>query len=106
VFPFSPRKGTAAAEFPDHVDHETIKARAGELRDISRRKRNEFKQSCLGSDLPVLVQNWHSEDNRMVKGLSDNYLSVIFHSDEMEVNRIAKVKIDKIDGDAVIGKCL
>lgn len=104
VFPFSPRKGTAAADFPDQVDTKVIKERAGELRDISIRKRNEFRRSCLGSEFPVLIQGWHSEENNMVKGLSDNYLPCIFHSSEMKVNSIVQVKMGEIGEDVVIGK--
>lgn len=104
VFPFSPRKGTAAADFPNHIDPGVIKERAGELREMSSRKKNGFRISCLGFVFPVLVQGWHSEENSMIKGLSDNYLPVIFPSEEMEVNSIQQVRVKEIAEDVVVGR--
>ena len=106
VFPFSPRKGTAAADFPYQIDPQLVKRRAGDLRDIGLRKKNEFRRSFLNSELPVLIQNWYSQENSMVKGLSDNYLPVVFHSSEMKVNNIVQVRIDEICDDVVVGKMI
>jgi len=106
VFPFSPRKGTSAAGFPDQVDHEVIKKRAGELRNLGQRKRKAFYRSCLGIVLPVLAEGWHSEEEEVIKGLSDNYLSVIFPSPRLIRNRILKVRAEDLDKGVLIGKPL
>ncbi|MFC1869323.1 tRNA (N(6)-L-threonylcarbamoyladenosine(37)-C(2))-methylthiotransferase MtaB [Thermodesulfobacteriota bacterium] len=104
VFPFSPRKGTAAVEFPDHVNQKVIKKRAGELRDLGRRKREVFYRSCLGKEFLVLAEGWHSEKEKMTKGLSDNYLPVIFPSSRLIRNSMLKVRMEEIGEDVIIGR--
>ena len=50
VFPFSPRKGTAAAGFSCQVDRKIIKERTAELRGVGQKKRKAFYNSCLGKE--------------------------------------------------------
>ena len=106
VFPFSPRKGTSAAGFPDQVHHEVIKKRAGELRNLGQRKRKTFYRSCLGTVLPVLAEGWHSEVEEVIKGLSDNYLSIVFPSSRLIRNRILKVRVEDVGKGVIVGEPL
>ena len=104
VFPFSPRKGTAAAGFTGQVDKKIIKERAAELRSLGQEKRKAFYQSCLGKELPVLIEGWESEQRKMIKGLSDNYVPVIFPSSRLIKNRIVPVLMEKPGENGVIGR--
>lgn len=106
VFPFSPRKGTAAAEFRGKVHSKVIKKRAGELRDLGRRKREVFYGSCLGEEFLVLAEGWNSEQEHRLKGLSDNYLPVIFSSPRLIKNRMVMVRMEALGKDGVVGKPL
>jgi len=103
VFPFSPRKGTAAAGFGEQVRQEVIKERAGELRELGQKKREAFYSSCLGKELYVLTEGWESEEEKMIKGLSDNYLPVIFPSSRLIKNRMVSVHLEKLVNNRVIG---
>lgn len=67
VFPFSVREGTPAAELPDQLSQAIKKQRAGELRDLGQKMRQQFIDSQMGKTVQVLV-----EANG--QGLSGNYL--------------------------------
>ena len=55
VFPYSPRPGTPAARMPQ-VDRETVKRRAGELREAVGQIRTSWLQSQIGRPLSVLAE--------------------------------------------------
>ena len=103
VFPFSPRKGTPAAEYPDQVDSKIIKRRASKLRELGKKKKTIFYRSCLGKDYSILTEGWESEEGKIIKGLSDNYLKVFLHSDRLLRNEIVRVTAQKHKKDYILG---
>jgi threonylcarbamoyladenosine tRNA methylthiotransferase MtaB len=103
VFPFSPRKGTAAAGFGDQVRPDVIKERAGDLRELGQKKREAFYSSCLGEEFQVLTEGWESEEEKMIKGLSDNYLRVIFPSSRLIKNRMVSVHMETLVNNRIMG---
>ena len=103
VFPYSARRGTPAARFSDQVDQRVIKGRASELRSLGREKRESFHRSCRGGVFTVLTEGWASEEKGLVKGLSDNYLPVIFPSARMQKNRLVSVRIEGLGENSVLG---
>ena len=104
VFPYSARKGTAAAEFPDQVSHRVIKERAQGLRELGQIKREAFYRSCVGKIFSVLVESWESETEYMVRGLSENYLPVIFPSPTLHRNKIVPIRMERVEGNCVVGR--
>jgi len=103
VFPFSPRPGTPAADLDGQNDPGVIKRRAQELRDLGQRKREVIYHRCLYKEFQVLPEGWHSEEEKMVKGTSDNYLPVRFPSSSPLENRLIDVKVEKVKRNGVIG---
>jgi len=95
VFPFSPRKGTAAWDFKDKVDEREIKRRAEALRVLGQKKREDFYRSCAGSTFPVLAEGL--DRSGMIKGLSDNYLPVLFPFPREIKNEMIPVRIDRVE---------
>ena len=104
VFPFSPRKGTAAADFPGQIDQRVIKERAGRLRRLGQEKREAFYRSCLGETFSVLAQGWESEEKKLFKGLSDNYLPTCFPSPGPMVNVLLPVLMERNTEQGIMGK--
>jgi threonylcarbamoyladenosine tRNA methylthiotransferase MtaB len=104
VFPYSARKGTAAAGFSDFVPERVIKERTAELRELGKQKRRAFHESCMGKTFAVLVEGWQSEGKGTVKGLSENYLRVAFHATRLTVNELISVKIESIGEDLLFGR--
>ena len=106
VFPYSPRKGTPASDFTDQVDGKIIKERAGRLRRLGHEKRKVFYRSCVEKSFSVLTEGWQSEENKMVKGLSDNYLPVAFFSPRLIKNRSVPVRIESLGEEGLIGSII
>jgi threonylcarbamoyladenosine tRNA methylthiotransferase MtaB len=102
VFPFSPRKGTRAADLSDRVDQGLIKERTGRLRGLGQNKRETFYQSCLGEELSALAEGWESEADRMMKGITDNYLPVVFPSSQNLKNELVPVVTESVEK----GRCV
>lgn len=84
VFPFSPRKGTGAANFPDQIEAKIKKERAKKLRKLGTDLRKKFCFSHLGKSAKVLVE----EKN---KGFTKNYVRV--KVPEGKMGKIYEVKI-------------
>ncbi|MBN2124888.1 MAG: tRNA (N(6)-L-threonylcarbamoyladenosine(37)-C(2))-methylthiotransferase MtaB [Deltaproteobacteria bacterium] len=106
VFPFSPRKGTVAAGFPDRVDQRVIKDRARRLRQLGQVKRETFHRSCLGKAVSVLAEGRRREGGRMIRGWSDNYLPLLFPFPRLLRNEVVSVLPVKIEKGRVIGRIL
>jgi len=103
VFPFSPRKGTEAAMFQGQLRPEMIKKRTEDIRGLDLRKREVFYGSCIGKDFLVLAEGWKGRQRLMIKGLSDNYLPVLFPSHREVNNEFVTVRIQGLDGLALRG---
>jgi threonylcarbamoyladenosine tRNA methylthiotransferase MtaB len=80
VFPFSPRPGAAAADFPDRLQGEELKRRAGVLQSLGHRKRRVFRQSLIGQRLEVLAEA--EVKPGLWEGTSSNYVKVFFRPGE------------------------
>lgn len=106
VFPFSPRSGTAASCLEDKVDPNLAKKRASELRDLGQEKRFTFYRSCLKKEYQILAEGWHSEEKRLIKGMSDNYIPILFASSNDLKGLIIPVSMDRIENNMVFGSLL
>jgi len=104
VFPYSPRKGTAASRLRGQVPQKEVKERAAALRALGQEKRKAFYRSCLGRTFVVLAEGWECEMRRTIKGLSDNYLKIIFPSPELIKNEVVAVTPERLDKDRILGK--
>jgi len=103
VFPFSPRKGTAAWDFRDKVEDREIKKRAEALRVLGQKKREAFYRSCAGKTFQVLAQGWARSGMGMIQGLSDNYLPVFFPFPREIRNEMLPVRIDSVKNMTILG---
>lgn len=106
VFPYSPRKGTPAADFAGQVDGQVIKERAGRLRSLGHKKREVFYRSCVGKSFSILTEGWQSEEKKRIKGLSDNYLPVTFPSTRLIKNNLIPVRIESLGEKGLIGSII
>ncbi|MCE2791321.1 MAG: tRNA (N(6)-L-threonylcarbamoyladenosine(37)-C(2))-methylthiotransferase MtaB [Blastopirellula sp.] len=56
VFPFSPRRGTAAAEMSEQVDGNIKAARVDKLMELDRELRGVYLDQLLGSEITVMAE--------------------------------------------------
>jgi len=104
VFPYSRRSGTAAARFSSTVSSQEKKKRAAELRALGMEKKKTFQERCLGKVFEVLVEGWHSKEEHLLKGTTDNYLSTVFPGLDSNPGRLAQVRLEKREKQGVVGR--
>jgi len=76
VFPFSPRRTTAAATMPDQVSAEVKGARCRELTELGERLRDRYYVSLLGKKLQMLVEAGAARRAGHVLGTACRYASL------------------------------
>lgn len=75
VFPFSPRKGTKAYNFPSQVSPEVKNKRVHELLDLSNRLWDDYQNRFLNQEVEVLIEQYKKEEDVYI-GHTSNYLEV------------------------------
>jgi threonylcarbamoyladenosine tRNA methylthiotransferase MtaB len=110
VFPFSIRKGTPASLFPHQVEGAVIKKRSEAMRELGKEKRRAFYHQFLLQELHVLVEDRREEETKRWKGLSRNYIPVLFTNENGSeggpnwINQELTVRVTGLEDNHVIGK--
>jgi len=78
TFIFSPRRETAAAEYPDQVPHATKSERMQRLVEVVQRRARERAQRFVGQQLEVLVEGPSRKDQSRLRGRSPHNKTVNF----------------------------
>jgi threonylcarbamoyladenosine tRNA methylthiotransferase MtaB len=76
VFPYSERRGTAAAALPGHIPAAVKKSRARRMRELGAQKNRDFCSGFLGRVVTVLVEEKIDKATGFCRGFSRNYLPV------------------------------
>ena len=100
VFKYSIRKGTKAAEMKNQILPEIKEERSNKLLELSDECENEYLKLHLGKEMNVLFE---TQEDEFWKGHTSNYLVVKVKSNQDLNNKIAKVKLKKLDGLCIIG---
>jgi len=103
VFPFSARPGTAAAELPDRVQPDALKARCDRMRRLGQKKRMNFYRKFIGEKMPVLIEAKRDAASGLLKGISSNYVPVFIDAGDELKNTIIDVKIERLEGNRLFG---
>jgi len=106
VFPYSKRRGTAAATFSDHLDHKRIKQRSSLLRCLDKEKRRIFLGGLIGETFPVLTEGWVPGARNLIMGLSDNYVRFTFPSRRLIKNKMVKVRAEGVTERGIVARRL
>ena len=92
LFPFSARKGTPAADFPDQVDPEVQRRRMNELADLERELAEDFYRSRIGHQLEVLVERQSEFTDGFVRGTDRWYIPVELQAPESSIGKFITAK--------------
>jgi threonylcarbamoyladenosine tRNA methylthiotransferase MtaB len=103
IFPFSARPGTAACDFPDKVPAGAIKERCRRLRQLGQQQRTRFYRSFIGQRVEVLAEGQRDPATGLLKGVSANYLPVMFAGNDSLKNTIVHVTIDRESAGSLFG---
>ncbi|MCI0382268.1 MAG: tRNA (N(6)-L-threonylcarbamoyladenosine(37)-C(2))-methylthiotransferase MtaB [Chlamydiae bacterium] len=86
MFPFSPRKRTRAALFPNQIPQEVMVKRKQTVLELSEKLSFELREKSIGKTLRVLIEG---ESDPTVSGYSDNFLKVLLKdSDYLQPNSL------------------
>ncbi len=103
VFSYSPRH-MAKSRLMETLPAEVIGERSQILRDLSSAKRRIFHESLLGSTQIVLFERQKTDGWQ--NGLTDNYARVKIKDPRDLFNQILPVRLERIDGQVVVGEIL
>ena len=104
TFPYSIRKGTQAEKMEGHLPDKVKEERATAIKKISSQKTKEFLKKNVGTVHGVLVEKHLDKHLNVLKGMSENYITVLLNSDDRNlINTIQKVKITEIKNGKAFG---
>ncbi|MBW2409293.1 MAG: tRNA (N(6)-L-threonylcarbamoyladenosine(37)-C(2))-methylthiotransferase MtaB, partial [Deltaproteobacteria bacterium] len=106
VFPFSPRPGTPAADYPDKVSPRVIKRRCQRMRALGSAKRNDFYGRFVGQELEILIETTRHRPTGLLKGLSSNYIPILVDADDAQKNTLVVVNTQKRIDDGLLGSII
>lgn len=107
TFPYSIRKGTQAEKMEGHLPDKIKEERATAIKKISAQKTKEFLEKNVGTVHNVLVEKHLDKHLNVLKGMSENYITVFLNSDDRNlINTIQKVKITKIKDGKAFGEII
>jgi threonylcarbamoyladenosine tRNA methylthiotransferase MtaB len=107
VFPFSPRKGTPAFNFPDRVPSNIVKERCREIRALGLQKRLAFLERHMHAEVEVLVETTSDAKTGRLKGVTSNYIKVLLDKNAGIKNTFQNVRIEGIHNtQSVVGRVL
>lgn len=99
VFPYSIRRGTAAAGYPDQVPETVRKERCRRMRELGLEKSRRFADSFLGEILEVLIESDGPRDPAgadWLTGYARNYLPV-----KVDASRLASGERQRLSNELV-----
>jgi len=90
AFPFSPRRGTRAAEMAGRIPVPVARSRVRRLAALGSRLGEEFARSLSGTRVTVLVESYSREEGTC-RGYCEYYVPVVFPGTERDVGRLVEV---------------
>ncbi len=103
MFPYSPRKRTRAALYPNKVPQETIRRRKQELLRLAEKTGFELRQRFVGRRMEVLLEN-EERDDGWISGHTSNFLRVWVPKGTYKANELIDVELTGNEPDGLIGK--
>ncbi len=109
VFPYSKRRGTPAAEYPDQVKSKTVKMRCNRLKGLDGLKREDFYRSFMGCTSQVLIEGKRDRETGMLKGRTRNYIPVLIEDAQASYSRASgelEVRLTDFSSSGMVGHLL
>ena len=102
VFPYSPRKGTPAAEMEGQLPDSVKKERVHRMQALAERMAEDFREGFLGQTMEVLLE---TEQEGILDGLTGNYIRV-YGEGTANSGEIRRVFLEKPWKDGLWGRIL
>jgi threonylcarbamoyladenosine tRNA methylthiotransferase MtaB len=103
MFPYSPRKRTRAALYPNQVPQEIIRRRKQELLRLAEKTAFELRQNFVGRTMKVLLEN--SEKPGYLSGHTANFLKVFMEEKNYQPNDLIECTLVENTPEGLIARC-
>lgn len=103
IFPYSRRRGTAAASFPEQIPETVKKQRLLAMQQLAERKSRDFAARFIGKRSEVLIE---TVTDKSADGLTEQYIRVYIPDCRIEEGNIATVIPDGFLSDGLRGVCV
>lgn len=102
IFPYSKRRGTAAANMAGEVPKDIMTVRVKAMNDLALKVSYAYREKFLGSEAKVLVEAERDKVTGLLKGYDDKYISITIagsgaRTAETYVSKLVRVRIKKVD---------
>ena len=94
IFPYSDREGTLASRMKNKLSPEIKKERVTILENLQKKVEEDRRKAYLGKTIEVLIEE---EKDGYWWGYSPNYLRVKIKGDNISVNSVIQVEIEKVE---------
>ncbi|MBI1246775.1 tRNA (N(6)-L-threonylcarbamoyladenosine(37)-C(2))-methylthiotransferase MtaB [bacterium] len=103
IFPFSPRRGTPAAEMTDQIPGDVKADRRARLAEVEDQTREAYYRNLVGDNLDVLIEAEDRDNPLLSLGTSCRYAQVHCDRSLVEIGQRYRVKIDRASPNALFG---
>ncbi|MBI3091389.1 MAG: tRNA (N(6)-L-threonylcarbamoyladenosine(37)-C(2))-methylthiotransferase MtaB [Candidatus Tectomicrobia bacterium] len=93
VFPYSKREGTEAFILPGQVSEAVKKQRSQRLQALGKTKSAAFARRLMGGRLRVLTEHQRDAESGLLRGVSENYIKVLFPGPDALFRQLAHVQL-------------
>ncbi|HTN00456.1 MAG TPA: radical SAM protein, partial [Planctomycetaceae bacterium] len=104
IFPFSPRRETPAADYPDQVHGEVKNERVRRLEALERELAQRYYASLIGCDLEVLVEGLSPTRPGWVAGTDRRYVPVEFPGQPDDEGRMLRAVGQTVAREALLAE--
>ena len=74
------------------------------LQELAKEKNYLFRKNFLDKSLEILIEHSRDKDSGLLKGLSDNYISVLMDETDDLKGKLVKVKIKQVETNFTVGE--
>ncbi len=104
MFPYSPRKRTRAALYPNQIPPSVMKERKQRLLRLAEKTAFQLREQFVGREMTILLEN--EEKEGLISGHTPNFLRVWVPKRSFQPNDLVKVKLVENGPDGLIGRAL
>lgn len=104
IFPYSSKKGTPAADFPDQIKKQTKEKRSRVMHVLAKKMAEDYARAYLGKTVSILVEGNFQRCSNLWQGLTDTYLRVVFNSEKSWSGQMVELKIIGVKGEILQGQ--
>lgn len=102
MFPYSPRKRTRAALYPNQVSPDVMKRRKTELQHLAERTAFDLREQFVGKTMHVLLEG--EEEAGFISGHTENFLKVSLPAEGLQSNELIACELIENTPMGLIGR--